>query len=209
MMLMPSTHSSALFHYLSGRYPGRLGWLFDPLCHQKTALHPWVPFALDNGAYGAFKRGIAWDGEAWMALLRRVAEAKRTPRWVLIPDVVGNREATLANWPIYVPLVESIGWPTAFALQDGMGILDVPPDASVVFLGGSAEWKWATVEMWAANFKRLHVGRVNSVEKLRYCESLGVESCDGTGWFRDASRKDRDIEAWLSAKPPTTNPSIP
>lgn len=201
MMLMPSTHSSALFHYLSGRYPGRLGWLIDPGTHCKSKLHPWVPFALDNGAFRAWVRKQPWDAEAWWELLKRVKESGLTPLWVLIPDVVANRETTLHNWGYYTPLLESNGWPIAFAVQDGMQAKDVPANASVVFVGGSTEWKWSTVEMWATSFKRVHVGRVNSLKRLRYCESLGVESCDGTGWFRDASRKDRDIEAWLAQTP--------
>lgn len=198
MMLMPSTHSSALFHYLSGRYPGRLGWLFDPLYQAKTKLHPWVPFALDNGAFRAWVKQEPWDAEVWYSLLKRIGEAKRTPLWALVPDVVANREETLKNWQVYAPLIQGIDWPAAFAVQDGMGPADVPSDAKLVFVGGTAEWKWNTVELWAKSFPRVHVGRVNSLKRLRYCESLGIESCDGTGWFRDASRKDRDIEAWLS-----------
>lgn len=41
--------------------------------------------------------------------------------------------------------------------------------------------------MWCKNFKRVHVGRVNNERRLQYCEDIGAESVDGTGWFRDKS----------------------
>ena len=39
----------------------------------------------------------------------------------------------------------------------------------------------------------VHVGRVNSMKRLRVCEDLGVDSVDGTGWFRARDRKYYDF----------------
>ena len=39
--------------------------------------------------------------------------------------------------------------------------------------------------MWAESGKRVHVGRVNSMRRVWLCHDLGIESVDGTGWFRD------------------------
>ena len=33
---------------------------------------------------------------------------------------------------------------------------------------------------WTSNFKRVHVGRVNTIRHLLLCKSYGVESSDGT-----------------------------
>ena len=41
--------------------------------------------------------------------------------------------------------------------------------------------------------KPVHVGRVNSIGRVRYCESLGVASVDGTGWMRARDKKFYDF----------------
>jgi hypothetical protein len=61
---------------------------------------------------------------------------------------------------------------------------DVPLSADIVFVGGSTCWKWRNAGMFVAQFPRVHVARVNWVDKLEYCERIGVESVDGTGFFR-------------------------
>jgi len=199
MMIMPSNHSSALFHHLTGRFPNRLGWLIGPSGCSKTKLQKWVPYALDNDAFGAFVNGIEWSEAAWLKMLSWVEYKHPRPMWAIVPDVVADREKTLENWSRYAPVLEEARIRKAFAVQDGMGVDDVPIDADVVFVGGSTEWKWKTLATWTANFERVHVGRVNSVERLTVCERLGVESVDGTGWFRDPSDTSKmdALEAWL------------
>jgi len=58
-------------------------------------------------------------------------------------------------------------------------------------VGGSTEWKWRTVRGWCADFQHVHVGRVNGERELWQAHEAGAESCDGTGWGRDASRRDK------------------
>jgi hypothetical protein len=199
MMVMPANHSSPVLHYLAGKHPGSLGWLIGPTARRKTKLRPWLPFALDNDAYSAWVKKVEWDLEAWRSLLRWASKQSYKPLWVLVPDVVANHEATLSNWGRFAPEAASFGWPLAFAVQDGMSMKDVPASASVVFVGGSTEFKWSTLPMWVSNFPRVHVGRVNCVKKLQECEALGVSSVDGTGWFRDETRQDKipALTTWL------------
>ena len=61
---------------------------------------------------------------------------------------------------------------------------DVPSEAEVVFVGGTKEWKLRNLTMWTESFDRVHVGAINSFKVLLRCQELGVESTDGTGWFR-------------------------
>jgi len=70
------------------------------------------------------------------------------------------------------------------------------PAPEVIAVGGSTEWKWATVEMWANEFSRVHLLRCNSPAKLPYLRDLGVESCDGTGWNRGDKRQTAGLEAY-------------
>ncbi len=202
LMVMPSNNSSAIVHYWAGRYPGKIGWLVGPSAMSKTKLRPWMPFALDNDAFGAWTTGREWSEEAWLAMLRTIKQSGFTPRWVLVPDVVADREATLAKWKVYSKVAARFDWPLAIAVQDGMQADDLPGDAQVVFVGGTTSWKWRSLPMWAETGRRIHVGRVNEVEKLFVCERLGVESVDGTGWMQgtENGRQAKALAAYLSGE---------
>lgn len=170
----------------------------------KTKLRPWIPFALDNDAFASWKTGGAWNEAAWTDMLESVKMQGMAPRWVLVPDVVAEREATLERWKCYATVAKAYGWPLAFAVQDGMDVSDIPQDAEVIFIGGTTEWKWRSLPMWAATGRRIHVGRVNEVERLHICERLRVESVDGTGWMQgtENGRQAKALEAWLEGRFP-------
>jgi hypothetical protein len=199
VMVMPANHSSPAVHYWAGRYPGKIGWLIGPTAMPKTKLRKWMPFALDNDAFSVWTNKTEWNESAWQAMLNKVSRFNADPLWALVPDVVADRDGTLKKWELFSPVITAFGWPRAFAVQDGMTPKDVPRNADVVFVGGTTAWKWRTVKIWTSNFLRVHVGRVNSVERLQLCEEIGVESVDGTGWFRDSEHagKARLLEAWI------------
>lgn len=199
MMVMPSNHSSALIHYLAGKHPSRIGWLIGPTGLAKTKLRDWMPFACDNDAFSAWANEKEWDYLAWINMLKKITSLRQSPRWVLVPDVVAEREKTILAWEKYAPEASTFGFPLAFAVQDGMTPKDVPIKADVVFVGGTTEWKWNNLRLWTDNFIRVHVGRVNSLNKLRLCERLNVESVDGTGWFRDGDggQSQRELRHWF------------
>ena len=195
MRVMVSNATGLRVGMLVERYPGMLGHLYSP--GGQRGPWPELPYALDNGAFPAFTKGEAWDSAAHLELLMWAKNSGQAPLWALVPDVVGDRAATIAKWNHTHAAVAAFGWPLAFAVQDGMTPADVPRGASVVFVGGSTEWKWATVSMWAKEFPRTHVGRVNTYRWLRVCEDAGVESVDGTGWFRANENQREGLEQWL------------
>lgn len=199
MMLMPANASNSLVHYLAGRHPGKIGWLVGPSARSKTKLRPWMPYALDNDAFGSFSGGHEWSESEWLEMLKWARSSAITPMWSLVPDVVADKKATLAKWDQYAGTVDRFGFAKAFAVQDGMVPSDVPVGASVVFVGGTTEWKWRTLPMWSSAFPRVHVGRVNELRRLWTCEDFGVESVDGAGWFRGTQdgRQGRAIQAWI------------
>ena len=63
--------------------------------------------------------------------------------------------------------------------------------ASWYFVGGTPEWKWANleryVEMAKEMGKKIHVGQVGTLERLRYCAELGVDSVDSASFVRNKS----------------------
>lgn len=194
-MVMPANHTGVTTGYLAGRYVGKIGHLYSP--GGQRGPFSFLPYALDNDAFGAYKSGRPWDRAAWIKLLGWARLSGRTPLWALVPDVVADREATLSAWREYAPIAREYGWPLAFAVQDGMAAADVPRDVEVVFVGGSTAWKWRTVRDWCRDFPRVHVGRVNTYRRLWDCHEAGAESCDGTGWMRGNQRQLRGLMAYL------------
>ena len=196
---MPANATGIRCGYVAAKYehaPARLGHLFSP--GAQTGPHVFMPYALDNGAFGNWKNQTPFDAEAWSELLGWAAASGQRPLWCLVPDVVGDRVGTLAAWDRFAPIAAAYGWPLAFAAQDGMRTADVPMAAATVFLGGSTEWKWSSIREWSRAFpNRLHVGRVNGLRQLRICADEGVASCDGTGLSRTA-RQWRELEIFLA-----------
>lgn len=195
VLVMLSNNSKGIVHYLAGKHPGKVGHLYSPDGWRNPL--DYIPYALDNGAWTAFKNGREWDAAAFVAMCERAKWSGMVPLWVAVPDVVADRDATLARWQEWAPRLAAYRWPLAFVVQDGMTRGDVPPDAAVVFVGGSTEWKRATLRTWCRQFPRVHVGRINTPEWLRRCEAAGAESVDGTGWFHD--RQMRQLRAWMNA----------
>lgn len=188
MIVMPSNQTGMEVGLLAGKYPGRIGHLYSP----GGQCGPWpeVPYALDNGAWSAFKNGEPWDQVDWVRLLLWASMTGLRPLWALVPDVVGDREATLKLWPVCMPTVRFYGFRPAFAVQDGMTFDDVPDDECMLFLGGSTEWKESAIEPWCKSFPgRVHVGRVNGWDRLVKCWRAGAVSVDGTGWFHRTNSK--------------------
>lgn len=179
---MPANNSCGLVHYLAGQYPGKIGWIFSPGGFKEPRV--WLPYVIDNGKYTSWESGKEWNEEAFFELLDRCRLSKYHPDWVTVPDEVSDREKTLWLWNQYERRIKMYGWRLAFVVQDGMTPNDVPESADVVFVGGTTKWKWRNVALFCATFPRVHVGRVNWVDKLEYCERVGAESCDGTGFFR-------------------------
>ena len=207
MVVMPSNNSGMQIGYLAGKYPGRLGWLISPDGWRKPP--SWMPYALDNGAFGSWKNGTQWDEGAFMALLERARKAT-APLWVVVPDVVMDAEATIARWAEWVPKIRNVlpRIPLAFAVQDGMTPADVPTNAHVVFIGGSTEWKWQKLRMWTEAFERVHVARVNSERMLWMADEAGAVSCDGTGWMRGGEERIEELWRYLEMSSASGRPQM-
>lgn len=215
---MPSNSCGWFVHALA-RETGRLGHLYSP-GHQRGPW-PWLPFALDNGAFSCWNQAAntfdedKWQAglPAWRRLLLWAQAAPIKPRWAIVPDVPGNAAATIERWAKYAPEVVASGIPLAVAVQDGMTcecVWELDPQPEIVCVGGTTEWKWQTVWLWCHDFDRVHLLRCNMPEKLDYLESLGVESCDGTGWNRGDRECTAGLESFCRKTPtPTLDPLWP
>src|SRR5262245_18058296 len=130
MLVMPANWSKSIVHYWAGRFPGYLGHLYSPGAQRGP--YPWLPYALDNGRFSAWDKKTEWNEAAYWQLIEWAKASGQAPQWVLVPDVLVDREATLDEWQQWEPRLAPYRWPLAFAAQDGMTSEDVPADADIV-----------------------------------------------------------------------------
>ncbi|MEU0634351.1 hypothetical protein, partial [Streptomyces sp. NPDC005989] len=106
--------------------------------------------------------------------------------WAVAPDEPFDAVRTLDESLPWLPRIRELGIPAAFAAQDGCDLLGLPwDDFDVLFIAGSTEWKTGPVaEQLAreakARDKQVHMGRVNSRQRLRTAEWFGCDTADGT-----------------------------
>lgn len=140
-------------------------------------------WAADNAAFSRF------DADAYRSMLARI-HGRLGCLFVTAPDVVGDATATLACWAVWEPVLRSHALPAAFVLQDGITPAGVPWETcAAVFIGGTTAFKLgpearACVAEAKRRSKWVHMGRVNSERRLRYAQSIGVDSVDGSGFAR-------------------------
>jgi hypothetical protein len=214
MIVMPANASGWFWHCLA-RETGRIGHLYSPGAQRGP--WPWIPYALDNGVFSMWNPADnsfdedRWksSGEAaWKRLLFWAQTAPIKPQWFIIPDRPGSKEETLQKWTQYAPEAKALGLASlAVAVQNGMEPWDVrsmDPQPDVICVGGTTDWKWETAPAWCAAFPRVHVLRCNSPAKLEVLETMGCESCDGTGWNRGDRKQTIGLEKWARKAPSPT-----
>lgn len=159
---------------------GLLGCIDTPM--QRNILPAGVTWCADNGVYGK-----GWPGYAtWYCWLRDHPADRGRCLFAVAPDVVGDAAATMDRSAPWLPAIRAAGYPAALAAQDGLEHLDVPWEAfDVLFLGGTTAWKLgpAAYHLTAEARRRglpVHMGRVNSLRRLRYAKAIGCTSADGT-----------------------------
>src|SRR5690242_20524020 len=99
MIVMPANSSKALVHHWATRYPGKLGHLYSP--GGQRGPYRWLPYSLDNNRFPAWQKGLEWNEPDYLVLLEwayRASLAGQPPSWVLVPDMVADREGTLREW---------------------------------------------------------------------------------------------------------------
>ena len=151
-------------------------------------------WAFDNGAFGDWKNGIAFNNEEYLRRIRQIVAAPldRQPDWCVVPDIVGQSSslAYSLDWKAllkdYAPTMK---W--YLALQDNFHPDDVDHALCLekydgLFIGGTTEWKLATSPFWVQfGHERglpVHIARVNGPARLQWSVTIGADSVDGTGW---------------------------
>lgn len=106
------------------------------------------------------------------------------------PDVVQDHESTLILFRAWLGTIQSYGFPVAFVLQNGATVFNVPWDScAAVFIGGDDSFKYSLhlaqiVKEAKRRGKWVHMGRVNTIERINLCNRLKCDSFDGTCYSR-------------------------
>lgn len=159
---------------------GLLGQIITPAAgnrHEPDA--EWIADnAIFSGRYPGDMPYLRWLGDH--------AIYRSRCRFAVAPDVVCDHEATLARSLPMLAKIRKVVGRVAFVAQNGATPGNLPWDQfDAVFLGGDTAWKIgdeaATICAAAKAFgKWVHMGRVNSLYRMRRALAMGCDSADGT-----------------------------
>ena len=155
----------------------------------------WI-WALDNGCFAK-----TWSEAKW-----RYRVSKDLPRsgclFAVVPDVVGDHQQTLERFRQYSDFVRDQRYPVAFVAQNGADPDVVPwDDFDCLFVGGDNEFKMGSMAFRLAVQARelgkwVHVGRVNSLRRLRLWNPF-ADSADGTHISFEPSQGSLRVQKWI------------
>lgn len=159
------------------------------------------PWAADSGGF----KGV--DYRSYMAMLAKLPRDSGC-RFVVPPDVVGDAVKTRALFDRWRQIiVEGLGLPVAYVLQDGLESVEVPWDqCDALFIGGTTPFKLSdlvrrTVAEGREAGKWIHMGRVNTPDRAAYARAIGCDSFDGSQWGRYPERDLPELVSILEEHP--------
>lgn len=181
---------------------GEFGCMTTPA--QGNVLPKGCRWAADNGKFGK-----GWPGpEAWYLWLRDTVERYSSDDclFAVAPDVPFDAVGTYAESRPWLPWIRALGIPAAFAVQDDCerGLMPDWDEFDVMFLAGSTEWKIGEVAFSLSvqakeRGKWVHMGRVNSLKRLRRADSFGCDSADGTFFAFGPDANLARARSWVQA----------
>lgn len=166
-----------------------------------------LPMAADNDAFSGFNE------ERYISMLVRLSYMPI--QWVSAPDVVGNAKQTLKLFYDWWPIITQYHLPTALVAQDGIEYTEIPWDKiSAIFIGGTTGFKFSlAVEeiIKAAQLRKklVHIGRVNSFDRIQHFFNLNVDSFDGSSASRYTTQLIRHLSNLVNLKLEKQNGTFP
>lgn len=139
-----------------------------------------VEWIADNSVFGGKYPG----DDAYLAWIAS-RPSRHWCRFAVAPDVVGDADATLFRSGPMLHRIRALV-PVAYVAQDGATPTSLPwGHFDALFIGGSTGWKLGPQAAELAHEARrrglwVHMGRVNSLKRLRYAQEIGCDSVDGT-----------------------------
>lgn len=166
-------------------------------------------FAIDNGVVAiADKQPVTdphWSEQRWLACLDRYQGVPGC-LFAVVPDVVGDADATNRRWALHHGAVRNRGYRAAYVIQNGCQT--IPASAGAVFIGGDDTFKLGLdaarlVRQAKAGGLWVHMGRVNTLRRLRYAALIGCDSVDGTTLAWGPDRNLPSLLRWIHPAQPS------
>jgi hypothetical protein len=168
--------------YLSGTVVAcahpQVGWLLTPDSGYLPPPTGWL--AADNAC---FSNPEGYSDDRYVDYLRTLPTARTL--FATAPDAYGDHYGTVRRSQPMLGRIRGLGFHAAFVAQDGWTEPTTPwDDFDVLFVGGSTDFKFRGGRDAAIAAQRrgkpVHMGRVNSLERLRAAAAIGCASADGT-----------------------------
>jgi hypothetical protein len=144
---------------------------------------PGMPWAADTGCFASPSK---YSDEKYICWLTKMLPVADRCLFATAPDVVADPVATLELSRPMFAVIRALGYRAALVAQDGLEDMDVPwGEFDALFVGGTTNWKLGPGPVTLVDEARrrglwCHMGRVNSLRRMRYAQSIGCQSTDGT-----------------------------
>lgn len=187
--------AARISHLVSQADQHMVGDFISPRAWQLLGKTP--VWAADNDAFSGFNsdRYLRMLDSILAGMIRR--RGKFPPAFVTVPDVVCDHWRTMDLYQDWHREVGGRGLARCLVLQNGIEeVIDrhgwnaIPwEDVEALFIGGDTPFKFCEqvrfiVGAAKSEGKWVHMGRVNSVKRMRYAIEIGCDSCDGSGMAR-------------------------
>ena len=163
-----------------------------------------MPFALDNGAFMAWKSNKKWNPVPFLRRVQSMQDRSLSPLFVVAPDLPTKGETSLLFSVLHHGACPS---PVALAVQDGQtfqGVKKVMDQFDYIFLGGSDAFKLRGRD-WCKfshdHGKKFHFARASTIERLEYAIDIGADSLDTTFPLWTKERLKLYKEVWEHGHP--------
>ncbi len=181
---------------------GQVGVMVTPAGGKRVNLiEEYGCFAMDTGCYS---QGVGFDVGTYLRMLADLAPYHARCLFATAPDVVGDAAATWERSRGILPVIRGLGFPPALVAQDGIERMAVDWTAfACLSIGGTTHWKLTVgLDVMTPEAKRrgkhVHLGRVNSLIRLRAAQSAGCDSADGTMLAFGPDLRARQLLVWLA-----------
>jgi len=181
-------------HLRANAYTYGIGLMLNPDSRAEQQIKHFPTFAVDNGCF-AEASGKPFVLDRYLAWLEKLQPYQHKCLFAVAPDRFHpsgwwqgetTAAATLERSLPVMPCMRALGYKVALVAQNGLEHLTVPWEAfDVLFIGGDTTWKlgWAALALMREAHDRgkgVHVGRVNTINRLALVAAMGADSCDGT-----------------------------
>jgi hypothetical protein len=143
-----------------------------------------TPYFFDNGAFKLWSNGLPFDEDRFTRVVEKIDQEGPTPDFIVVPDRVAD-PSSLEYSMSWVQRLRGVA-PLALVVQDGMTHTEVASAMrkgfSVLFVGGTLAWKFATAPNWVALSHKVgascHIGRIGTRRRARWAREIGADSVD-------------------------------